>query len=269
MNRRKGLILLGVVGLIMALSVPMEVVSQTLTLEWSDDFTDGNYNGWNVTAGAYAVTGGKLTVTDIAPGHAFPVILHPSNSTFGNWSCDVVIGDDPEELEHVLVCIMRDIGGTGAWNGIMLEYLGYQWHLIRDLNPAYESFPTDPSWEHHLRLERARADPNHMKVYHNGTLALNTLVLVPYLDNASYYFGFSGTRGASIDNINVEYEPYVPEVTSTDTTSDTTTDDTTTDDSTTNGGGNTGGGDSTMLLLLAGGGAAAVIVIVLVVKMRS
>jgi hypothetical protein len=263
MNRRRSLVLLGVVGLIMALSLPTDVVSATQTFDWSEDFSDGNYDGWNITAGAFAVTDGKLTVTEVAPGPALPVILHPSNATFGNWTFDVEIGDDPELSEHVLVNIMRDEYSADPWSGIHMEYLG-AWTLCRGLD-VFDSFGTVREWEHHFLLQRTRDDPNHIKVYHNGTLMLNTLILVPYLDNASFCFSFAGTRGATVDNINVEYEPPFPDETTTSTTDDTSTDDTTTTD-----GGNTGGGgDQTMILLIAGGGAVAVIVIVIIIKMRS
>ena len=267
MNERRSLVLLGVVGLILALTVPTEVVSQTQTFDWSEDFDDGNYDGWNVTEGVFVVTDGKLTVTELAPGPAFPVILHPSNATFGNWTFDVELGEDPEYASHVLINFMRDSYSADAFSGIHMEFLG-SWMLCRGLT-AYDSFSVVKEWEHHFRIQRTRDDPNHIKVYHNGTLALNTLMLVPFLDNASFYFSFAGTGGASIDNINVEYEPPLPEEPTTSTTDDITTDDTTTDDTNTDTGGTTGGGDTTMILLIAGGGAVAVIVIVIIIKMRS
>ncbi len=265
MNKRRSLVLIGVVGLILALTVPAEVVSQTQTFDWSEDFDDGNYDGWNITMGEFVVTDGKLTSTGLAPGPSFPVILHPSNATFGNWTFDVELGVDPEYASHVMINFMRDGYSADAWDGIHMEFLG-SWMLCRGLT-VYDTFSAVKEWEHHFRIQRTRDDPNHIKVYHNGTLALNTLMLVPYLDNASFYFSFAGTGGATIDNINVEYEPPLPDETTTSTTDTSSTDTTSTGTSSTGEG--TGGGDSTMILLIAGGGAAAVIVIVIIIKMRS
>ena len=123
----------------------------------------------------------------------------------------------------------------------------------------YDVFASLREWQHHIRVQRTRAEPNYIKVYHNDTLVLDTLMLVP---SAEYgYFSFLGTRGASIDNVVVEYEPDIP--TPTTSTESATSDGTTT----TNGSGDPP--DMTMILLIAGGGIAVLVVIVLVVKMRS
>ncbi|MFW9806451.1 MAG: hypothetical protein ACFFFK_06950, partial [Candidatus Thorarchaeota archaeon] len=106
-----------------------------------------------------------------------------------------------------------------------------------------------------------RADPNRIRVYHNDTLALDEMVIFPVGDYS--YFAFSGTRGASIDNINVEYEDYIDDTTTptTPTISTTPTDPTSS--------GTTDPPDMTMILMIAGGGAVVVVAIAIVVKMRS
>ena len=245
-------------------SFPVDVVAE-LTLNWSDDFNDGNYDGWNVTAGSYAVTGGKLTVTALAPGPAMPVILHPSNTTFGNWTFDIEIGDDPDaDPDNVVFSFMRNFGGSLPWASgitenvaIWVQFLGNGMFLGRNTNDL-DTVTILAEWEHHIRVQRTRAEPTKIRIYHNDTLALETALIVPVTNYS--YVSFCATRGSSIDNINVEYEPE-PEPPTTPTTPTTPTETT-----------NTGSAeppDMTMILMIAGGGAVVVVIIAIVVKMRS
>ena len=75
LQKRRQVVLIGLIGLLLMMSFPVEVVS--LTLDWSDDFTDGNYDGWTVTAGAYDASSGALTATAYDNGPAFGNIDHP------------------------------------------------------------------------------------------------------------------------------------------------------------------------------------------------
>lgn len=215
------------------------------------------------TAGIYSAASQKLTVTDLAPGPAFGIIDCPSNSSFGNWTFDVVVGNDLiTPPNHVLVFFMRD--ARGLWGGVAdsvfyLEYLGSTWYLWRKSDPL-GSFSTIESWDHHLRVERTRADPNQISVYHNGTLALQVTAIVPTADYS--YFSFSATRDSSNDNIVVEHEPLIQ--TSTTTTTPTTSNPTS---ETTSDTGTPPPPDMTMVLII-GGGVVAVLVIVAVLKMR-
>jgi hypothetical protein len=231
-----------------------------LTLDWSDDFDDGNYDGWTVFDGAYAVTDGKLTVTAYGAGNGHPFIQHPSNSSFGNWSFDVTIIDHPDPDDHAIVCVMsshRSILGGPIDSSFILEWRN-RWNLYRETQEL-GWFTAERDWKHHIRLERQRAEPNTVYVYHNDTLVLEEYVLVPDLDYA--YFGWSASIDSSIDNITVEHEP---EIVTTTTTPDTTT-TTTTDDTTPPPDGTPL--DMTMILVI-GGGVVVVLVIVAVVKMR-
>lgn len=259
MRKQRQVVLIGLIGLLLMMSFPVEVVS--LTLDWTDDFTDGNYDGWTVTAGAYDASSGALTATAYAPGPAFGNIDHPSNSSFGSWSFDVTIVDDPLEINHVLVSFMKET--RGVWVGIWyyLEYLGSRWHLWKGNGGGGEdigSFPVVEDQEHNIRVERSRDDEFNMHVYHNDTLVLTAFTLVPLADWS--YFSFHATLGSSIDNINIVHEP--EDSTQTDTTPTDTTPTPTP----------TGTGeplDTTMILIIAGGGVAVVVVIAIVVKMRS
>lgn len=54
---------------------------------WSDDFNDGDYDGWTVIAGNFSVSDNALQ----AEGDALSCIIHPSPVTTGTWSFDVYI----------------------------------------------------------------------------------------------------------------------------------------------------------------------------------
>ncbi|MFW9806450.1 MAG: hypothetical protein ACFFFK_06945, partial [Candidatus Thorarchaeota archaeon] len=155
MRKQKHIVLLGLIGLLIMISFPVDVVAE-LTLNWSDDFNDGNYDGWTVNSGSYVVTSGKLTVTALAPGPSLPVILHSSNTTFGNWTFDVEIGDDPDYAGHVVIAFLRDHTGTSVFDSIVLwiEFAG-DWTIGRNYDDLY-SFLTVIEWEHHIRIQRTR-----------------------------------------------------------------------------------------------------------------
>lgn len=252
-------ILLGLIVLLTMMSFPVEVVCQTY--EWSDNFNDGNYDGWTTVSGTYDASSLKLKVTAMGAGDSHPFIYHQSNTSFGNWSFDVTIVEDVAHTDHAIVSFMSDHASlvNPAKISFILHWQG-DWTLFKETTEV-DSFPALRGWEHHIRVERARADPYTFNIYHNGTLALSAFALVPPADWG--YFGFSASIGSSIDNINVEPEPEDTTTTSTDTTNETTSDPSTTPN------GSPEPLDTTMILVIAGAGVAVVVIVAIVVKMRS
>ncbi|MGY5854132.1 MAG: hypothetical protein RTU92_11235 [Candidatus Thorarchaeota archaeon] len=262
MQKRRQVVLIGLIGLFLMMSFPVEVAAEVT--DWSDDFAEDNYDDWTVTAGTYSAAGGVLTATALDPGPAFGCIDHQSNSSFGSWSFDVTIVDDPLEIDRVVVAFMR--AERGVWFGSFyyLDWHGNTWYLWKGQGAGGEdigSFSAPMAWEHHIRVERSRADPNNMYVYHNDTLVISAFTLVPIMDWG--YFSFHATVGSSIDNINIVHEP----VDSTTTTTDEST--TTTSEPSTTPTGTPEPLDTTMILIIAGGGVAVVVIIAIVMKMRS
>ena len=58
--------------------------SSSATVVWSDDFSDGDHNGWTITMGNWAVTDQRLEA--IAPNGQR--IWHSSTQVTGTWSFD-------------------------------------------------------------------------------------------------------------------------------------------------------------------------------------
>jgi len=232
--------------------------------DWSDNFDDGNYDGWTVFTGAFAVNGGKLEATSLSGGNGAPWITHPSSVDFGNWTFDIDLGVNATGVRAV-IAFMASEHGIGPC--FYLDAIGIGWDLYRGAvsppgltgDDSLGHFTATVEWEHHIRVERTRAEPSIFRVYHNGTLVIETsYVFVPDNDWTLFEFGgIPGTPGASIDNIVVEYEEFVNTTTETTPTSSTTTPPP---------------GeplDMTTILLLAGGAAVVVIVLVAIVKLRS
>jgi hypothetical protein len=55
---------------------------------WSDDFYDGNYDGWKVTHGEWEISNETLQPLDVTDLN-YCVITHPSTVAYGTWSFDL------------------------------------------------------------------------------------------------------------------------------------------------------------------------------------
>lgn len=68
-------------------TIPPVVMNQTKTasIVWSDDFEDGNYDGWTVVRGSYDASGGIMTGTTTGWNWA----IHNNTIAYGTWSLDL------------------------------------------------------------------------------------------------------------------------------------------------------------------------------------
>jgi len=167
---------------------------------WSDDFNDGNYEGWTVQNGTFTVKNGRLKA---GPG-SYNVIMHQSSVAFGTWSFDlfsnssaviVFIGTYPlySSLAPNQGYKLSQGGATGYF---IQRYTSDSPH--GSVSRWDRSFGYEVSafkWQH---INITRSQDGHICIYDNGTLILDTA------DNAnipaSEYFLFSG-KEAIIDNI--------------------------------------------------------------------
>lgn len=258
MRNQRYVLLIGIIGLLLFGMVNPAVAG----VDWSDDFDDGNYDGWTVNDGTFAVIDGKLQATEAGAGVPAQ-IEHPSNVTMGTWAFDLEIVDNPEGPELVNIHFLKDESGSfmGLAYGIVI--FGGIITLGRISGSELTEFATWPFPDpppfglHHIEILHNAT--NDFYVYVNGTMVIDAMGL--FYEQYTYdYFSFQSTIYSSIDNVNVTewVEP-----TTTTTTPDTTT--TTTEDTTTPPGEPM---DMTMILIV-GGGIAVVVVIVVIVKMRS
>jgi hypothetical protein len=224
---------------VLLLSVSLAPLQASGAVVWSDEFEDGNFDGWTVDTGEFAVEGGMLTVT----GSLFSVISHESITNEGTWSFDMIDPDTSPLVGQVnfMASANQTLSGTafvigfignslflareGSGGGVFLD----EWECLEDVTPGCQ----------HIGVTYR---DNHFEVYLNGTHRISYDALVPDLDYS--YFVFGGDSG-SLDNIvvsdtidvvcdngtctldHLEIETTPPETTTTTTTT-TTTDDTTT-----------------------------------------
>lgn len=259
MRKQRYVGLMGLIGLLILGSLnPVIAVG-----DWSDDFDDGNYDGWTVTGGSFTVTDGQLVVSELVIGD-FPAFMdHTSNVTMGTWSFDMTIVDTVDS-EDLWVYFMKDEPGYFTGVSLSLELWGTIVALGRASGTSFTefdrwNFPDSKFGQHHFDI--IHNETGYFYVYINGSLVIETSGIVP--DLTYDYFSFGGSLETSFDNLVVT--EYVEPIPTTTTPPDTTSTTTTTGDTTTPPAPT----DMTTVLLIAGGGIAAVVVIVIIVKMRS
>lgn len=261
MRKQRQVVLIGLIGLLMMMALPVEVAAAVTN--WSDDFSDNNYDGWTVNEGTFDASSGMLTATGYAPGNAFGGIDHQSNTSMGTWSFDLhIVEETVVPPTHLWICFMRAERGTAfAGDFYALELAGVYLYLYKGVGTEVGSYNMGYLLGYHsIRIERNTTDVNAFYVYHNDVLAIDDFTLV--VPNDWGYFSFHSTLGSSIDNITVT------EFTDGGTTP---TDEptTTTSEPSTTPTGTPEPLDTTMILIIAGGGVAVVVIVAIVVKMRS
>jgi hypothetical protein len=170
---------------------------------WSDDFNDGNYDGWTVMNGTFSVEDGKLKA---GPGD-YNVIVCPSYSpAYGTWSFDVLTKSVGLDMAIVFIgtypiyYTVYPIPNQGFV--IISSSMGGALLLRKFLNGSTSTstppgfYVSSSAWQH---INITRNQDGRICIYDNGTLVRDVT------DNSviptSKYFAFYSARGAIIDNI--------------------------------------------------------------------
>jgi pectate lyase len=239
---------------------------------WSDNFDDGNYDGWTVTTGEWDATTNALETYYATTSVHMCRIWHESNVTVGTWSFDVFY---PHSNPEPVILFMAN--GTDPVGAQEDDYQGYGLRISDD---NIFLLIQDGDWDRGTQLlasaevgdwvgtwtsfDITRDSDGVIKVYVNATsnVAVADISHSP-LTEFSYSERFvidSHFGDTTFDNIVVSDTIDITEPV-TGTTSTTTTTTTTTID------GTTPPLDMTMLII-AGGGIAVVAVIIVIVKLR-
>jgi hypothetical protein len=208
---------------------------------WSDDFEDGDYNGWKITGynfepffvdmmtppipikGNYTAEGKTLqSLGPRKPGLA-GVASHPSTVAYGTWSFDLQITEETEEHFYVYFA-------TDDWHEYPLKINSYDlaivlqpgqawsWELEEDAQSGFvlvkrNGGVLEGGWQglgsHSLynelsgsyHIDITRDSKGNFKVYLDGVL------IIEAQDNeytTSTWFRFTGEPGPAIDNIVVK-----------------------------------------------------------------
>ncbi len=179
-------------------SVPFLVILLCVTLftafpckaetVWSDDFNDGNYDGWTVLNGTFIVEDGVLKT---GPENFNVIQCTSYGPSTGTWSFDLLANG---------WTVVYFVGNSQQVLVIVFTGQYYYVQRISVVNNTYSSvtFPGEVSaWQH---LNITRNQDGRICVYNNGTLVAD------YVDTTNVpapdFFELYSTGGeAAIDNI--------------------------------------------------------------------
>ncbi|MHA1976245.1 MAG: Heimdall-CTERM domain-containing surface protein [Candidatus Hodarchaeales archaeon] len=225
------------------------VAGESVTAVLSDNFDDGNYDGWTIIGhdwtswpgsfktwvGNASVVNGELWMNGSAP-YLFTLAEYPTTVTHGSWSFDMFTTQIARVafVSDISVATFDPENGTGSntyyltINGNYLILEKSEQSLETDLALKYIS-GISGHWQH---IEITRDMSNQILVYINGTLQINaTDYNNPHTTSVS--FKFNTESYARFDNITVsEFVDSTTTTTTTTTATTTTTTKTTTTDST-------------------------------------
>jgi hypothetical protein len=167
---------------------------------WSDDFNDGNYDGWTVLNGTF--TAKDHTLRSVGGGG---LIVHPSSVTTGTWSFDILGANDTDVgftstyPLPITTMICLEMGQYHS-RGNMMELNAYSggWTTLGTYN-----FCIMTGWQH---INITRDSNGQICLYHNGTLIMNTFSSVTGSGYFWVCFSLSsqltiGNAEGAIDNI--------------------------------------------------------------------
>ena len=160
---------------------------------WSDNFNDGNYNGWIMGAGIFSAEDNTLKTVS---GDSLYTLYHLSSVTAGTWSFDVLVGEESD------VYLMYN--PEGQRQGLII--LLYGTHIIPYSDSSFNPPQTNrlgeyilshsmTGWQH---IDVTRDSDGRTCLYNNGTL------LIDAMDHSiitSELFEYLSYGEGAIDNI--------------------------------------------------------------------
>jgi hypothetical protein len=202
---------------------------------WSDDFNDGNFQGWSVTRGGYSATENLIRGTTTTWNY----IEHPSTVAHGTWSFDhnFYAGLDgiwqpvDGDLAIWFIANGHQSGDTTqADNGYFLVFHPHVDAIELWMDPGDEGYNrvllgswTPPDFVKWWHVEITRDSDGEFKVYLDDVLRIQA---TDTTYDSSIFFGFLGYNQQEMDNVVVSDS--VPSTTSTATTTTNTVTDTVT-----------------------------------------
>ncbi len=182
------------VNFILLVTLVFTAYTSAATLIWSDDFNDGNFDGWTVTYGSYTATDNRLLAIE-----ASSCINHQSTVNVGTWSFDLYISGLGSSGAHVCFScedfvIYPQTGydlkvGRNAFE-LMLWVQYYDW-LLGSYYPSTQI----AGWQH---VDITRDVNGLIRIFVNGTLQIEVEDNTAFTSN---YFHFFCGPGEGLDNV--------------------------------------------------------------------
>ena len=165
---------------------------------WSDDFNDGDYDGWEVVYGEFVASSNVLR----AVSSGFNVIYHNSTCAYGVWLFDLWENSTAQIDQHVFfISLDWTLNFTTGYSvsleyGVISNLTLYRW--VDDVSTilARTQLPSSPPGWYSYNVTRTQL--GHFDVLRDGVPELfaddNTIT-------TSDYFVYDADGGGAIDNI--------------------------------------------------------------------
>jgi hypothetical protein len=176
---------------------------------WSDNFDDGNYDGWVVWNGTFSAEDHTLKLLLGTPNYG--IISHLSKVNNGTWSFDELIGEgllvwltyDPE-TDYGLV-----ISSYFETPSVHIELYSVSPDETKVVGEyTFNSYQSISIWQH---IDVTRNVDGRTCLYLNGTLCID---VVDHVDRKSWVFQLNQRRNSAIDNTvvsnTVDIQPPAP-----------------------------------------------------------
>ena len=268
MRRNSFKIVISLLIVTLLYSIAYLPVMSKAAVVWSDNFDDGNYDGWTDIDGTFTAENGYLENTaEVEELADSKLIYHNNSMNSGTWSFDAYTTSGASGVGIWIKLIGHETLNVGLgivinWNQIRImreDTTLTTWNSPENLNKTW--IPIDVTVDEDERVN----------VFVNGTHRIHYQGLA--LGTTNPYFKFhSFGKGQAIDNVvlndTIDYDTlpfpteYIP-TTETTTTSETTTTTTTTT--------TTSPTDTTLAFpieLLAVGAVVAVIIVIVAFKLK-
>ncbi|MFX1510452.1 MAG: hypothetical protein ACFFBR_09125 [Promethearchaeota archaeon] len=185
-----------VLGLILLVLFALLTQNTTAAIIWTDDFNDGNYDGWNVVYGVFS-TDENLLRAQVGQS----CINHPSTIIVGTWSFDFIFSGQISSGANI---------GFACEEVVLYPITGY---VLKVGRSAFELVVWNESYDwiigsyypsHHIngrqQIDITRDETGLFRVYINSTLQIEA---VDTTISASNYFHFFCGPNEALDNIRV------------------------------------------------------------------
>lgn len=181
---------------------------------WSDNFDDGDYDGWTVTSGMFSPEGNTLKAVSEGSIERYQsisegsnVVAHPSTVATGTWSFDVYVTDDGGgEILFVVASnrtYMIDITSDTVYlwrRGIDGEGRRVEGKMLKRPYIVRDPFS---GWQH---IDVTRDENGRILVYHEGELVIGDSFLAigsydTLLTTSQNFLYIAPSPGIALDNI--------------------------------------------------------------------
>ncbi|MFX0206221.1 MAG: hypothetical protein ACFFDT_09550 [Candidatus Hodarchaeota archaeon] len=209
-KRKKLVIPTLVTSIIVFLLTPMvQPVPCAATVVWSDDFNDGNYDGWTIQNGTFSATNYML----VATGSKFEwhVANHTSTLVYGTWTFDIYL-NETENTDYFFIhflatnAVLYDEMPLNSYS-IVISFGPRGYQLWKTTNTdthesttlGHTDYEPTPGWNH---IDVTRHTNGQFYVYVNNSLAISALDNEITTSNQFIYGVITGCH--PIDNIVVK-----------------------------------------------------------------